>query len=166
MFQEGSRSFSILPCHTIAQWSGANLTQATYCNPVLANAGACDQGTCCGTNHIYQSAWGSLFEIDIASPNDSPDMSTNSNCECSSQPDANQCLTGNPIFFKVPFKWSTNQDCSAPSGTITSASCLTVGCPDAYTYPTDDKQVSCPHSSTRGYLLEYCPDGHSLPTID
>lgn len=153
-------------CHTVAQWSGDNLKQATYCNPVLASAGACAQGTCCGANLIYQSAWGSLFEIDINTPNDSPDMSTNSNCECSASPNQNQCLTGNPIFFNVPYRWSTNQDCSAPWGSIQSASCLTVDCPHAYTYPTDSKQVSCPHSPDRGYLLEFCPDGNALPAID
>jgi len=153
-------------CHTVDQWTGANLAPATYCNPVLANAGACNQGTCCGANLLYVSAWGSLFEIDYRSPNDSPDMSTNSNCECSASPNSNQCLTGNPIFFNVPYQWSTNQDCSAPWGTIRSASCLTADCPHAYTYPEDNKQVSCPHSPDRGYLLEFCPDGNQLPSID
>ena len=163
-------------CHDVAQWTGNNLVFATYCNAVLANAQACNQGTCCGPNLKTDAAWGSLFEINIETSDnsqDSPDISTNSNCTCSTSPGPAECLLGNPIFFNIPFKWTTNQSCHAGWSTtpVSGAECLTADCADAYTWPEDSKQVTCPltplptPNPNRGYLIQYCPDGHQLPTI-
>jgi hypothetical protein len=34
----------------------------------------------------------------------------------------------------------------------------------AYTDPTDDKQAACPVDPTRGYAVQFCPAGSSMPT--
>ena len=166
-------------CYDTAKWTGGNLAAATYCDAARASHGWCNDASsnCCG-NHIEEDmVFGSLFEINItftSKGQDFPDISTNSNCTCSSSPTDDQCLTGSPIFFNAPLKWSTNQDCYADfatTPTISESKCYKVDCPEAYTHPEDAKQVACPKTGllvrnpNRGYLVEYCPDGHILPSI-
>ena len=152
-------------CRQASQWENSNESFATYCNPTLAAAGTCDtQNNCCGPKMVQDYGFGTFFEISIQSPNDTPDISTNSNCPCGSG--TSECLEKQPIFYNVPMKWTTNQECTMGTAKkiIQGAQCNSVTCPDAFTYPTDDKQVSCKHSETRGYLLEYCPaEGNDLP---
>jgi hypothetical protein len=154
-------------CREASQWEGDNTKYASYCNPALVVAGTCDsQDNCCGPGMVQDYGFGTFFEISIQAPNDNPDISTNSNCQCGSGEDL--CTEGSPIFYNVPMKWTTNNDCSMGSAgkSVKGAECTSVTCPDAYTHPTDDKQVSCPNDNTnRGYVLEYCPDNNNLPAI-
>lgn len=54
--------------------------------------------------------------------------------------------------------WFTSQ-----SARVTGLQCFTADCGDAYLYPIDDVQCSCASSAQRGYLVEYCPSGSSMP---
>ena len=154
------------PCRQASQWEGDNEKYAAYCNPALVAADTCaDQDNCCGPGMLQDYGFGTFFEISIQAPNDTPDMSTNSDCQCVGGDDG--CAEGQPIFYNVPIKWTTNQNCSwTTAGTLVKGlECTSATCPDAYTHPTDDKQVSCPHAADRGYVLEFCPDGQDLPAI-
>jgi hypothetical protein len=53
--------------------------------------------------------------------------------------------------------------CTSANTMVTCRECLSASCPDAYQHPTDDKQCACSSSSQRGYLVEFCPAGSSLP---
>jgi len=156
-------------------WEGANATYAAYCNPNLSGRNICAaQQNCCGPGMVQDGTFGTTFEF---TPNggsnlDYPDLSTNYGSGPTSPP--NLCPTGGPddcvsaaanIFFNVPIKWTTNMTCSFTSAAtqVTGLECLTASCPDAYQHPTDDKQCSCASSPDRGYLVEFCPAGSSMP---
>ena len=157
-------------------WEAPNETYAAYCNPNLSGRSLCAvQKNCCGPDMVQDGTFGTTWEFTPsgAADLDYADISTNYGFGPNTPP--NLCPTGGPddcvsaaanIFFNVPIKWTSNQTCSFTSAatTITGLQCLEASCPDAYQYPTDDKQSSCPSDSGRGYLVEYCPDGQALPT--
>jgi hypothetical protein len=159
-------------------WEGANATYAAYCNPNLSGRNICAlQMNCCGPGMVQDGTFGTTWEFtpNGAGSNDYPDLSTNYGSGPMSPPhlcpypqDPNDCVSvAANIFFNVPIKWSTNTNmpCSFTSAgrRVTSLQCLTAGCPDAYQHPTDDKQCACSSSSNRGYLVEFCPPGSSMP---
>jgi hypothetical protein len=156
-------------------WEAPNATYAAYCNPNLSGRGICAaQQNCCGSGMVQDGTFGTTFEF---TPNgggslDYPDLSTNYGSGPMSPP--NLCPTGGPddcvtaaanIFFNVPIQWTTNLACSFTSANtqVMGLECLTVDCTDAYQHPTDDKQCACPTSTDRGYLVEFCPSGSSMP---
>jgi hypothetical protein len=158
-----------------AMWDSPNDTYAAYCNPNLSGRGICaQQMNCCGPGMVQDGTFGTTFELtpNGSGGNDYPDLSTNYGTGPTTPP--NLCPTGGPnncvtaaanIFFNVPIQWTTNETCSfTTAGTqVMGLQCFTAGCSDAYQYPIDDKQCSCPSSATRGYLVEYCPSGSSMP---
>jgi hypothetical protein len=157
-------------------WEAPNDVYAAYCNPNLSGRGICvQQDNCCGPNMVQDGTFGTTWEFTPSGGggNDYPDLSTNYGSGPMSPPhlcpypeNPNDCVAAAAnIFFNVPIQWSTNQNCTFTSaGTqVTTLQCLTASCPDAYQHPTDDKQVACPSSSDRGYLVVYCPAGSPLP---
>lgn len=158
-----------------SMWDSPNATYAAYCNPNLSGRGICSQQmNCCGPGMVQDGTFGTLWEFtpNGGSGNDYPDLSTNYGTGPTTPP--NLCPTGAPdncvsaaanIFFNVPIQWTTNMPCSFTSANtqVTGLQCFTADCSDAYQYPVDDKQCSCPSSAQRGYLVEYCPAGSSMP---
>ena len=158
-----------------SMWDSPNATYAAYCNPNLSGRGICAlQMNCCGPGMVQDGTFGTLWEFTPAGSggNDYPDLSTNYGTGPTTPP--NLCPTGAPnncvsaaanIFFNVPIQWTTNLTCNFTSANtqVTGLQCLTADCSDAYQYPIDDKQCSCPSSAQRGYLVEYCPAGSSMP---
>lgn len=156
-------------------WEGENATYAAYCNPNLSGRGICAlQMNCCGPGVVQDGTFGTTWEFTPNGANglDYPDLSTNYGSGPHSPP--NLCPTGGPddcvsaaanIFFNVPIQWTTNMPCTFTSaGTqVMGLQCFEASCTDAYQHPTDDKQCSCPSSPDRGYLVEYCPPGSSMP---
>jgi len=156
-------------------WDSPNDVYAAYCNPNLSGRGICAlQMNCCGPGMVQDGTFGTLWEFTPTGGggNDYPDLSTNYGTGSMTPP--NLCPTGGPnncvtaaanIFFNVPIQWTSNMTCSCTSANtqVTSRSCLTAACSDAYQYPEDDKQCSCTTSPERGYLVEYCPSGSPLP---
>ncbi|MBY0275383.1 hypothetical protein K2Z84_08580 [Candidatus Binatia bacterium] len=156
-------------------WDGTNSTYAAYCNPNLSGRGICaQQMNCCGPNMVQDGTFGTHWEFTPAGGggNDYPNLSTNYGTGPDSPP--NLCPVGAPnncvsaaanIFFNVPIQWTTNLPCSFTSGgtQVTGLQCFTADCSDAYQYPIDDKQCACTSSAQRGYLVEYCPAGSTMP---
>ena len=151
-------------------WIGSNAKYAASSNPNLSGRDICaQQNNCCGPGMVQDGTFGTHWEFTPkgTSTDDFVNLSTN----FGTGPDTPPHLCGpgvNPdncvskaanIFFNVPTAWSSNETCSFTSkGTpVTGGSCLNADCPDAYQYPEDDKQVSCPVDATRGYLVEFCP---------
>ncbi len=158
-----------------SMWEAPNATYAAYCNPNLSGRGICaQQMNCCGPDMVQDGTFGTTWEF---TPNgagslDYPDLSTNYGSGPTSPP--NLCPTGGPndcvtaaanIFFNIPVKWTTNMECSFTSAKtmVKGLECLEASCPDAYQHPTDDKQCSCSSSPDRGYLVEFCPTGSTMP---
>ncbi len=157
-------------------WEGANGTFAAYCNPSLSGRGICaQQQNCCGPGMVQDGTFGTTWEFTPNGANslDYPDLSTNYGSGPTSPPhlcpyplNPNDCVSAAAnIFFNVPIKWSTNEPCSFTSARtqVMGLECLTASCADAYQHPTDDKQCACSHSASRGYLVEFCPAGSSMP---
>jgi len=158
-----------------SMWDSPNDVYAAYCNPNLSGRSICaQQMNCCGPGMVQDGTFGTLWEFTPAGSggNDYPDLSTDYGTGPTTPP--NLCPTGAPnncvsaaanIFFNVPIQWTTNQPCSFTSANtqVTGLQCFTADCSDAYQYPIDDKQCSCPSSAQRGYLVEYCPAGSSMP---
>jgi len=156
-------------------WDSPNDVYAAYCNPNLSGRSICaQQQNCCGPGMVQDGTFGTTWEFTPAGGNglDYPDLSTNYGSGPMSPP--NLCPTGGPddcvsaaanIFFNVPIQWTTNMACSFTSaGTqVMGLECFTADCSDAYQHPTDDKQCSCTSSTQRGYLVEFCPAGSSMP---
>lgn len=156
-------------------WEGNNAKYAAYCNPSLSGRGICaQQHNCCGTGMVQDGTFGTHFEFTPKGTptNDFVNLSTNYGSGPHSPP--NLCPVGAPdncvdkaavIFYNVPIQWTTNQNCSfSTKGTqVKSGKCLAANCSDAYQHPTDDKQVACPVSASRGYVVTYCPDGDGMP---
>lgn len=156
-------------------WDSPNETFAAYCNPNLSGRGICAlQMNCCGSGMVQDGTFGTLWEFTPGGGggNDYPDLSTNYGTGPDTPP--NLCPTGGPdncvtaaanIFFNVPIQWTTNMNCSFTTANtqVTGLQCFTADCSDAYQYPVDDKQCSCPSSPNRGYLVQYCPSGSTLP---
>jgi len=157
-------------------WQGDNVTYAAYCNPNLSGRNICAmQKNCCGSGMVQDGTFGTTWEFTPGhgGGNDFVDLSTNfgtgprtppSLCGPGVNPD--NCVTkAANIFFNVPVRWSSSSDCSCTTnGTmVASRQCLEADCPDAYQYPTDDKQCACSASPSRGYLVEFCPSGSSMP---
>lgn len=151
-------------------WEGSNAPFARYCNPNLSGRGICAlQGTCCGPNMSRDGTFGTHIELTPrgVGSNDYINLSTNYGSGPHSPPklcgpgvNPNDCVTkAANIFFNIPVDWATNLDCSFTSKGIKvkGGKCLTPNCPDAYTHPTDDKQVACPVNASRGYVVTYCP---------
>jgi hypothetical protein len=156
-------------------WEGNDAKYAAYCNPSLSGRGICaQQHNCCGTGMVQDGTFGTHFEFTPnAGGNDFVNLSTNYGSGPHSPP--NLCPKGGPddcvdkaavIFYNVPIEWTTNQNCSfTKKGTqVKSGKCFAASCPDAYQHPTDDKQVACPVSSARWYVVTYCPNGSSMPS--
>ena len=158
-----------------SMWDSPNDVYAAYCNPNLSGRNICaQQMNCCGPGMVQDGTFGTLWEFTPAGSggNDYPDLSTNYGTGPTTPP--NLCPTGAPndcvsaaanIFFNVPIQWTTNQPCSFTSQNtqVSGLQCFTADCSDAYQYPIDDKQCACPSSAQRGYLVEYCPAGSSMP---
>jgi hypothetical protein len=157
-------------------WMGTNATYAAYCNPSLSGRGICAlQHNCCGPGMVQDGTFGTTWEFTPNGANslDYPDLSTNYGSGPDSPPhlcpypeNPQDCVSAAAnIFFNVPIKWTANVTCSFTSAKtqVTSLECLTVDCPDAYQHPTDDKQCACPATAGRGYLVEFCPAGSSMP---
>jgi len=155
-------------------WEGNDAKYAAYCNPSLSGRGICAlQHNCCGAGMVQDGTFGTHFEYTPnAGGNDFVNLSTNYGSGPHSPP--NLCPKGGPddcvdkaavIFYNVPIEWTTNQNCSfTKKGTqVKSGKCFAASCPDAYQHPTDDKQVACPVSSGRWYVVTYCPGGSSMP---
>ncbi len=155
-------------------WEGNDAKYAAYCNPSLSGRGICEaQGTCCGPKMTQDGTFGTHFEFTPnAGGNDFVNLSTNYGSGPHSPP--NLCPKGGPddcvdkaavIFYNVPIEWTTNQNCSfTTKGTqVKGGKCFAASCPDAYQHPTDDKQVGCPVSSGRWYVVTYCPGGSNMP---
>ena len=151
-------------------WEGSNATFARYCNPSLSGRGICAlQGTCCGPKMTRDGTFGTHVELTPkgGASNDYINLSTNYGSGphnpprlCGPGVNPDDCVTkAANIFFNIPVEWKTNLDCSFTSRRIQvkSGKCLTPNCPDAYTHPTDDKQVACPVNASRGYMVTYCP---------
>jgi len=156
-------------------WEGSDATYAAYCNPNLSGRGICAaQQNCCGPGMIQDGTFGTTWEFTPNGANslDYPDLSTNYGSGPMSPP--NLCPTGGPndcvtaaanIFFNVPIKWTTNASCSFTSAAkqVTGLQCFDASCSDAYQHPTDDKQCACSSGGSRGYVVEFCPAGSSMP---
>jgi hypothetical protein len=158
-------------------WEGNDAKYAAYCNPSLSGRGICAlQHNCCGKGMVQDGTYGTHFEFTPKGTptNDFVNLSTN----YGSGPHNPPVLCGSPgskpddcvdkaavIFYNVPVEWTTNENCSftAKDTQVKSGKCFAANCPDAYQYPTDDKQVACPASGSRGYLVTYCPAGSSMP---
>jgi hypothetical protein len=156
-------------------WDGHNKGYAAYCNPNLSGRNICaQQMNCCGPGMVQDGTFGTHWEFTPGggAGNDYPNLSTNYGTGRRTPP--NLCPVGAPdncvtaaadIFFNVPIQWTTNMPCSFTSAStqVTGLQCFTADCTDAYQYPIDDKQCSCPSSAGRGYLVVYCPSGSSMP---
>ena len=157
-------------------WMGNNAKYAAYCNPNLSGRGICAlQNNCCGTGMVQDGTFGTHWEFtpNGGGSNDFVNLSTNSGSGPTAPPplcgqggDPNDCVSkAANIFYNVPIAWTTNLDCSftTQGKKVQGLQCTSVLCPDAYTHPTDDKQAACPVNATRGYIVQFCPAGSSLP---
>ena len=158
-----------------SMWDSPNDKYAAYCNPNLSGRNICaQQMNCCGPGMVQDGTFGTLWEFTPKGigDNDYPNLSTNYGTGPTTPP--NLCPTGGPnncvsaaanIFFNVPLRWTTNQPCwfTSQNKQVTGLQCFTADCSDAYQFPIDDKQCSCPWSAQRGYLVEYCPAGSLMP---
>lgn len=156
-------------------WEGNDAKYAAYCNPSLSGRGICAlQHNCCGKGMVQDGTFGTHFEFTPKGTptNDFVNLSTNYGSGPHSPP--NLCPKGGPddcvdkaavIFYNVPIEWTTNENCSfTTKGTqVKSGKCVAANCPDAYQHPTDDKQVACSASSSRWYVVTFCPSGSSMP---
>jgi len=158
-------------------WEGNDAKYAAYCNPSLSGRGICAlQHNCCGKGMVQDGTYGTHFEFTPKGTptNDFVNLSTN----YGSGPHDPPKLCGSPgshpddcvdkaavIFYNVPIEWTTNQNCTFSSkGTqVKGGKCFAASCPDAYQHPTDDKQVACAVSPSRGYVVTFCPAGSSMP---
>ncbi|MGC2109809.1 MAG: hypothetical protein WA655_09845 [Candidatus Korobacteraceae bacterium] len=157
-------------------WEGNDAKYAAYCNPSLSGRGICaQQHNCCGKGMVQDGTFGTHFEF---TPNaggvDFVNLSTNYGSGPHSPPKLCGSAGANPddcvdkaavIFYNVPIEWTTNQNCNfTTKGTqVKGGKCFAASCPDAYQHPTDDKQVGCPVSTNRGYVVTFCPAGSSMP---
>ena len=157
-------------------WEGKDAKYAAYCNPSLSGRGICaQQHNCCGKGMVQDGTFGTHLEF---TPNaggvDFVNLSTNYGSGPHSPPKLCGSSGANPddcvdkaavIFYNVPIQWTTNQNCNFTTKGIQvkSGKCFAANCPDAYQHPTDDKQVGCPVSPSRGYVVTYCPAGSSMP---
>ena len=162
-------------------WESPNQVQAAFCQATNAAAKQCssDGGTtpCCGPNMNYDSTFGTLWEMTPDSNGkDFLNLSTNFGTGPQSPPtlcsapgaDPDDCVTVNAnIFFNVPVEIQMHGGgCSCGSlGVQHSIQCLEASCPDAYQHPTDPKQCACSSGGARAYLVTYCPQGSSLPSL-
>ncbi len=155
---------------TGSMWIGTNAKYAASCNPNLSGRGICaQQKNCCGPGMVQDGTFGTHWEFTPkgTSTDDFVNLSTNFGTGPDSPPhlcgpgvDPDNCVTkAANIFFNVPIAWSSNETCSFTSKAtpVTGGTCLKADCPDAYQFPEDDKQASCPVDATRGYLVEFCP---------
>ena len=158
-------------------WMGQDATYAAYCNPNLSGRAICAlQKNCCGSGMVQDGTFGTHWEFtpNGGGSNDFVNLSTNSGSGprtppklCGPGVDPNDCVSkAANIFYNVPIAWTTNLDCNFTSQgkKVKGLQCVSVDCPDAYTHPTDDKQAACPVSPTRGYMVQFCPAGSSMPT--
>jgi hypothetical protein len=158
-------------------WMDSDAKYAAYCNPNLSGRGICAlQKNCCGSAMVQDGTFGTHWEFtpNGGGSNDFVNLSTNSGSGprvppklCGSGVDPNDCVSkAANIFYNVPIAWTTNVDCNFTSQgrKVRGLQCVSVLCPDAYTHPTDDKQAACPVEPTRGYAVQFCPAGSSLPT--
>jgi len=158
-------------------WMGTDAKYAAYCNPNLSGRGICAlQKNCCGAGMVQDGTFGTHWEItpNGGGSNDFVNLSTNSGSGphappplCGPGVDPNDCVSkAANIFYNVPIAWTTNLDCNftTQGKKVKGLQCVSVGCPDGYTHPTDDKQAACPVNATRGYAVQFCPAGSSLPT--
>ena len=157
-------------------WEGKDAKYAAYCNPNLSGRSICaQQHNCCGTQMVQDGTFGTHFEFTPKGmpTNDFVNLSTNYGSGPHSPPklcgpgvSPADCVTkAANIFYNVPIAWTTNLDCSFTTKGIKvkGGKCFGVNCPDAYQYPTDDKQVTCPVNASRGYVVTYCPAGSKMP---
>ncbi len=158
-------------------WEGNDAKYAAYCNPSLSGRGICaQQHNCCGKRMVQDGTYGTHFEFTPKGTptNDFVNLSTNYGSGPHNPPKLCGTQGANPddcvdkaavIFYNVPVEWTTNQNCSfSTRGTqVKGGKCFAASCPDAYQHPTDDKQVACPVSPSRGYVVTYCPAGSSMP---
>jgi len=131
---------------------------------------------CCGAGMVQDGTFGTHWEFtpNGGGSNDFVNLSTNSGSGprtppklCGPGVDPNDCVNkAANIFYNVPVAWTTNLDCNFTSQgrQVKGLRCVSVDCPDAYTHPTDDKQAACPVNPTRGYAVQFCPAGSSMPT--
>jgi hypothetical protein len=158
-------------------WMGTDATYAAYCNPSLSGRAICAlQKNCCGAGMVQDGTFGTHWEFtpNGGGSNDFVNLSTNSGSGprtppklCGPGVDPNDCVNkAANIFYNVPVAWTTNLDCNFTSQgkKVKGLRCVSVDCPDAYTHPTDDKQAACPVNPTRGYAVQFCPAGSSMPT--
>lgn len=157
-------------------WEGKDAKYAAYCNPSLSGRGICaQQHNCCGKGMVQDGTFGTHLEFTPAAGGvDFVNLSTNYGSGPHSAPKLCGSSGSNPddcvdkaavIFYNVPIEWTTNENCSfTTKGTqVKSGKCVAASCPDAYQHPTDDKQVGCRSSSSRWYVVTYCPAGSSMP---
>jgi len=157
-------------------WMDNDAKYAAYCNPNLSGRSICAlQKNCCGAGMVQDGTFGTHWEFtpNGGGSNDFVNLSTNSGSGprvppslCGPGVDPNDCVSkAANIFYNVPIAWTTNLDCSFTSHgrKVRGLQCVSVLCPDAYTHPTDDKQAACPVDSARGYLVQFCPAGSSMP---
>jgi len=159
-------------------WMDNDAKYAAYCNPNLSGRGICAaQKNCCGAGMVQDGTFGTHWEFTPkgGGSNDFVNLSTNSGSGPRNPPklcgeagaDPNDCVSkAANIFYDVPIAWTTNLDCNFTTRgrKVKGLHCTSVLCPDAYTHPTDDKQAACPTDPNRGYAVQYCPAGSSLPT--
>jgi hypothetical protein len=158
-------------------WMDNDAKYAAYCNPNLSARSICAlQKNCCGAGMVQDGTFGTHWEFtpNGGGSNDFVNLSTNSGSAprvppklCGPGVDPNDCVSkAANIFYNVPIAWTTNLDCNftLQGRKVRGLQCLSVLCPDAYTHPTDDKQAACPVNPTRGYLVQFCPAGSSMPT--
>jgi len=158
-------------------WEGSDAKYGAYCNPSLSGRGICAlQHNCCGKGMVQDGTFGTHWEFTPkgTATNDFVNLSTN----YGSGPHSPPTLCGSPganpddcvdkaavIFYNVPVEWTTNENCSfTTKGTqVKGGKCFAASCPDAYQHPTDDKQVACPASAGRWYVVTFCSSGSSMP---
>jgi hypothetical protein len=158
-------------------WEGNDAKYAAYCNPSLSGRGICAlQHNCCGKGMVQDGTYGTHLEFTPKGTpaNDFVNLSTNYGSGPHNPPKLCGSQGANPddcvdkaavIFYNVPIEWTTNQNCTfTTKGTqVKGGKCFAASCPDAYQHPTDDKQVACPVSPSRGYVVTYCPAGSNMP---
>jgi len=159
-------------------WMDNDAKYAAYCNPNLSGRAICAlQKNCCGGGMVQDSTFGTHWEFtpNGGGSNDFVNLSTNSGSGPHAPPKLCGTAGANPddcvskaanIFYNVPIAWTTNLDCNftTQGRKVKGLQCVSVMCADAYTHPTDDKQAACPVDANRGYLVQYCPAGSSLPS--
>ncbi|HXJ83356.1 MAG TPA: hypothetical protein VMS64_32310 [Candidatus Methylomirabilis sp.] len=158
-------------------WMDGDAKYAAYCNPNLSGRNICAaQKNCCGAGMVQDGTFGTHWEFTPkgGGSNDFVNLSTNAGSGPHSPPplcgggvDPDNCVTkAANIFYNVPIAWTTNLDCNftKQGKKVKGLQCTAVNCPDAYTYPKDDKQAACPVDANRGYVVQYCPAGSSLPS--